>query len=95
MEKEKKMKSRELIFVLVIAAYVSTTFSVLVYEYDTKVQDHDRKPMQMVELSGNCSSRIYEIDNPSPMPNIFSTMLGSMCKGMGGGQSGMTGWCVL
>ena len=80
MEKEKKMKSRELIFVLVIAAYVSTTFSVLVYEYDTKVQDHDRKPMQMVELSGNCSSRIYEIDNPSPMPNIFSTMLGSIMQ---------------
>ena len=51
------MKTRELIFVLAVAAYIGATFSVLVYEYDTKVQDYDKKPMQMVELSGNGSSR--------------------------------------
>ena len=80
MEKEKKMKTRELIFVTVIAVYISAAFSVLVYEYDTKVQDYERKPMQMVELSGNGSSRTYEIENPSPMPNIFSSILGSIMQ---------------
>ena len=74
------MKTRELIFVLIIVAYISVTFSVLVHEYDTKVQDYDRKPMQMVELSGNGSSRTYEIENPSPMPNIFSSILGSVMQ---------------
>lgn len=80
MEKEKKMKSQELIFVLVIAAYIGVAFSVLVYEYNTKVQDYDRKPMQMVELSGNGSSRTYEMENLSPAPGIFSIILGSIMQ---------------
>ena len=74
------MKTRELIFVLIIVAYISIVFSVLVYEYDTKVQDYERKPMQMVELYGNGSSRSYEIENPSTMPTIFSSILGSMMQ---------------
>ena len=74
------MKSREMVFVLVIVAYIGIAFSVLVYEYNTKVQDYERKPMQMVELSGNGSSRTYEIENPSPAPNIFSSILGSIIQ---------------
>ncbi len=75
-----KMKTNELIFVLIIAAYISITFSVLVYEYDTKVQDHEQKPIQMVELFGNGSSRNYVIENHSPMPTVFSSILGSMMQ---------------
>ena len=65
------MKTRELILVSIIIGYLLAVFSFLVIEQEIKFQNYERKPMQMVELFGNGSSRNYEIENISPDPNLF------------------------
>ncbi len=74
------MKLRELIFVLIIVGYLLAVFSFLVNEYNIKFQNYERKPMQIVELYGNGSTRSFEIEDTSPDPDLFSSIFMSMSK---------------
>ncbi|MGY5146594.1 MAG: hypothetical protein ACW9W4_01135 [Candidatus Nitrosopumilus sp. bin_7KS] len=68
------MKIIELIIVLIIIGYVLANFSFLVVEYSVTFENNKDKPIQMVELFGNGSSRSFEIENPSPDPDIFTSI---------------------
>ncbi len=68
------MKTRELILVLIIIGYLLAVFSFLVIENEIKFQNYEPKPIQMVELFGNGSTRNFEIENPSPDPDIFTSI---------------------
>jgi hypothetical protein len=68
------MKTRELIPVLIIIGYLLAVFSFLVIENEIKFQNYEPKPIQMVELFGNGSTRNFEIENPSPDPDIFTSI---------------------
>jgi len=65
------MKTRELILVLIIIGYLLAVFSFLVIENEIKFQNYEPKPIQMVELFGNGTTRSFEIENPpGPEPSI-------------------------
>ncbi|MDH3203346.1 MAG: hypothetical protein OEL81_01550 [Nitrosopumilus sp.] len=68
------MKIRELIIILIIFGYVLVNFSFLTVQYGNQHEENKDKPIQMVELFGNGSSRSFEIENPSPDPNIFTSI---------------------
>jgi hypothetical protein len=69
------MKTRELILVLIIIGYVLAVFSFLVIEYEIKLQNYEPKPIPMVELFGNGSTRSFEIENPpGPYPSLSSSI---------------------
>jgi len=68
------MKTRELIPVLIIIGYLLAVFSFLVIENEIKFQNYEPKPIQMVELFGNGTTRSFEIENPSPDPDIFTSI---------------------
>ena len=68
------MKTRELILVLIIIGYLLAVFSFLVIENEIKFQNYEPKPIQMVELFGNGTTRSFEIENPSPDPDIFTSI---------------------
>ena len=68
------MKTRELILVLIIIGYLLAVFSFLVIENEIKFQNYEPKPIQMVELFGNGTTRNFEIENPSPDPDIFTSI---------------------
>lgn len=68
------MKIRELILVLIIIGYILAVFSFLVLDYSITFENNKDKPIPMVELFGNGSSRSFEIENPSPDPDIFMSI---------------------
>jgi len=68
------MKTRELILVLIIIGYLLSVFSYLVIEYSITFENNKDIPMQMVELFGNGTTRSFEIENPSPDPDIFTSI---------------------
>ena len=74
------MKTRELILISIIIGYLLAVFSFLVIEYEIKFQNYERKPIPMVELFGNGSTRNYEIENPAPDPNLFTSISISMVR---------------
>ena len=68
------MKTRESMLVLIIIGYVLANFSFLVWEYSVTFENNKDKPIQMVELFGNGTSRSFEVENPSPDPDVFASM---------------------
>ena len=68
------MKSRESILVLIIIGYLLANFSFLVFEYGITFENNKDIPIQMVELFGNGTTRSFEIENPSPDPDIFTSI---------------------
>ncbi len=69
-----KMKTRELILVSIIIGYLFAVFSFLVLEYSITFENNKDRPIQMVELFGNGSTRSFEIENPAPDPDIFTSI---------------------
>ncbi len=69
-----KMKTRELILVSIIIGYLLAVFSFLVIEYSITFENNKDRPIQMVELFGNGSTRSFEIENPAPDPDIFTSI---------------------
>jgi len=75
------MKTRELILVLVIIGYVLSVLFYLALEYNVEFENNKDRPMQMVELFGNGTSRSYEIEpSPLPAPSIFFGILAAGMK---------------
>ena len=74
------MKTRELILVLIIIGYLLSVFSFLVIEYSITFENNKDKPIQMVELFGNGTTRSYEIENPSPDPDIFTSIFAAAMR---------------
>ena len=72
------MKTRELILVLAIIGYFLAVFSSIVIEYNTTFENNKDRPISMVELFGNGSSRSFEIENPSPDPDIFTSIFAAL-----------------
>jgi len=68
------MKTRELVLVSVIIGYLLAVFSFLVLEYSVIFENNKDVPIQMVELFGNGSVRNFEVENPSPDPDIFTSI---------------------
>ena len=68
------MKSRESILVLTIIGYLLANFSFLVFEYNITFENNKDISIQMVELFGNGTTRNFEIENPSPDPDIFTSI---------------------
>ncbi|QLH07365.1 hypothetical protein [Nitrosopumilus ureiphilus] len=68
------MKTRELILVLIIVGYLLANLSFLVIEYSITFENNKDKPIQMVELFGNGTTRSFEIENPSPDPDVFTSI---------------------
>ena len=75
-----KLKTRELILVSIIIGYVLVVFSFLVLEYSITFEKNKDIPIQMVELFGNGSTRSFEIENPSPDPDIFTSIFAAGMK---------------
>lgn len=74
------MKIRELVIVSVIVVYVMTIFSFVAYEYGIEIENNKDKPIPMVELFGNGSSRSFEIENPSPEPDVFTSVFATLSR---------------
>ena len=74
------MKTRELILASVILAYVIAVFSFIAFEYSIQFESNKNKPISMVELFGNGSSRSFEVDNPSPEPDAFTSIFATLMR---------------
>ena len=74
------MKTRELILVSIIIGYLLANFSFLVIEYGITFENNKDKPIQMVELFGNGTTRSFEIENPSPDPDIFTSIFAAAMR---------------
>jgi len=78
------MKSRELILVLIIVGYLLANLSFLGFQHSIEFENNKDRPMQMVELFGNGSSRSYEMENPnsnaSVSTTIFQAIMGAATK---------------
>ena len=68
------MKTRELILVLIIIGYLLANFSFLVFEYSITFENNKDRPIQMVELFGNGTTRSFEVENPAPDPDVFTSI---------------------
>jgi len=74
------MKTKELVIISVIAVYVVAVFSFVAYEYSIQFENNKNKPISMVELFGNGSSRIFEIENPSPDLDVFTSIFATVSR---------------
>jgi hypothetical protein len=75
------LKTRELILVLIIIGYVLSVLFYLALEYGVEFENNKDKPIQMVELFGNGTTRSFEIEKPAlPAPSIFLGILGAGMK---------------
>lgn len=74
------MKTRELILVLIIVGYLLANLSFLVIEYSITFENNKDKPIQMVELFGNGTTRSFEIENPSPDPDVFTSIFAAWMR---------------
>lgn len=70
--------SRESLLVFFILGYVLAVFSFLVMEYEIKYQNYEPKPIPMVELFGNGTTRSFEVENPAPDPDLIYSILLSL-----------------
>jgi len=74
------MKNRELVLASVIVVYVMAIFSFVVYDYSVEFENNKNKPISMVELFGNGSSRSFEIENPSPDLDVFTSIFATVSR---------------
>ena len=74
------MKTREITLVSVIVVYVVAVFSFVAYEYSIQFENNKNRLIPMVELFGNGSSRSFEIENPSPDPDAFTSIFATMSR---------------
>ena len=72
------MKTRELTLVLIIIGYLLANFSFLVLEYSITFENNKDKPIQMVKLDGNGTVTRYQVPNPAPDPDIFTSIFAAM-----------------
>jgi hypothetical protein len=72
------MKIQESVPVLFIIGYVMVIFSFMVMEYEIKFQNYEPKPISMVELFGNGTTRSFEVENTSPDPDLTYSILLSL-----------------
>ncbi|WP_371503842.1 hypothetical protein [Nitrosopumilus adriaticus] len=75
------MKTRELILVLIIIGYVLSVLFYLALEYNVEIENNKDKPMQMVELFGNGTTRNYEVEQPAlSAPSMVLGIFGAGMK---------------
>lgn len=72
------MKSRELILVLIIIGCILANFSFLVLEFSIVFENNKDRPILMVELFDNGTTRNFEVENPSPDPDIFTSIFAAV-----------------
>jgi len=73
------MKTRELILVSIIIGYVLVNFSLIVLQNGVSFENKDQS-MHMIEVFDNGTTRSFEIDNPTPIPEIFASILGATIR---------------
>ena len=73
------MMQNEKILALVILGIILSTFSVLTVQYSIQHEENKDKPMQMVKLDGNTTTR-YEVQPPPAPPSIIVGMLSAVMK---------------
>ena len=74
------MRTSEIVIVSVLIVYVISVFSFVAYEYSIQFEDNKNKPILMVELFGNGSSRRFEVENPSPDPDVFTSIFATLSR---------------
>ncbi len=74
------MKSRETIIILIIVGHVLANFSFLVWQYSVTFESNTDRTIEMVELFSNGTSRSFEIENPSPEPDVFASIFAAWMR---------------
>ena len=68
------------LIVLIIIGYLLSVFSFLAFQYSIEFENNKDRPIQMVEMFGNGTTRSYEIENPSPDPDIFTSIFAAAMR---------------